>query len=326
MTIVPNQQGETVTEDKEQTIVKNGGEKETDDISNIQLIDKATYNALTADEKALYVKYNPSLTSQAYAQWLNAQNELIEAFNKLGPALQKMPDIEQLLNLQSAIDSISKMAKAFAEIPDQVSSIASAAGKVGLGALTDIFTNILKGVGALAAILYTMARNPYMMAKEYTEAFKSIDTASISEYFEGETTPNLEVAQTKVDEIVIPDKEIKEYVDNNKNKVSSAKDKTKEVIETVEVMETTAKTAEAVQDSIDDATLVLSIGTAEVAKKLVVDAYEEAYDANAKDYKEDAQGYANSVNDFIHNMPQKYIKISDLEKLKKYQANAEETS
>lgn len=71
-------------------IVENGGELNTDDYSDIKLINKTEYDSLEDTEKPLWVRYSPSLQSQAYAQWIAAQNEMVKIFGELGPVFDKL--------------------------------------------------------------------------------------------------------------------------------------------------------------------------------------------------------------------------------------------
>lgn len=71
-------------------IFEEGNEKDTDTFSDIQLIDKSVYDNFDDSEKPNWVRYSPSLQSQAYAQWIAAQNQMIKLFGELGPVFDKL--------------------------------------------------------------------------------------------------------------------------------------------------------------------------------------------------------------------------------------------
>lgn len=311
--IVPNQKGETVKEDKEEEIIENGGEITTDDISSIKLIEKQEYNALPDNEKELWVKYNPSITSLAYAKLLTSQNELTEQFNKLGALLNKAPSMKSLDDLIDAIKPIEAISKLVDPLISTINTISSTPV---VNVVAKPLEDLLKMIGAVAALLFTMFRNPYTMIKEYQQALESIDIDGIKEYFEGEATPNLELAQMELKEVVIPDDEVKQYVDDNINKLNEQKEIVTAAIDTAEILKETEKKAEEVQTAIETSTLVISAGTAELMKKAITESFNKMVDETIKDYSKDANAMASGVNNFINMMPQKYIKVSDLEKLK----------
>jgi hypothetical protein len=58
-------------------------------------------------------------------------------------------------------------------------------------------------------------------------------------------------------------------------------------------------------------------GIVQTAENAMESSYEASIKALSADYSSNAQEMTTGVNDFIHNMPQKYIKTSDLELLKK---------
>lgn len=320
MSIVSNQENEKYESNKEEEIINNGGETTTDELSSIKLIDKQQYNALSDDDKKEYVKYNPSLTSQVYVQYLNTQNQLIEYYNQMCGLISKMPDIDNLSNINSFLEPIKSIADTVSTIMDTIKTLLKTLNELGLGELGNVLTGILKLIGALAAMLYLMLRNPYLVMKEYYEAFKSVDINAIKEYFEGDTTPNLEEQTVKVNNIIIPDEEIKTYVTNNTNKISDKLKKISEAIKSIEILEQTSKMAENIQNTMDTITISMAnaaSGIAEMAKQQVIDSYNNAYDEHKDDYKTNSLEVASNVNNFIHNLPQKYIKATDLEILKR---------
>jgi 6-pyruvoyl-tetrahydropterin synthase len=305
---------------KEDEIIANGVEAETDALNNMKLIEKSEYEALPDSEKTKWVKYNPSLTSQAYVQWINAQNQLIEQFNKLGPAISKMGDLEGMDFSASLYESLEGICSAFKSAYSAVGGISSAASKVGLGALTSIFEGIFQMIGGIAGMLYTMVANPYNMLVQYEQALEQIDYAALKEQFSGETTPNIDAQKAELNDMVIPDKEIKEYVNNNVDTLDKQKTLAKKQIEKVETAKTTIQTAKTIQDTmkaVSAAMATAAAGIVQTAENAMESSYEASIKALSADYSSNAQEMTTGVNDFIHNMPQKYIKTSDLELLKK---------
>lgn len=314
---IPNQEGQKVEENKEEEIIKNGGEITTDDLSNIKLIDVQEYNKLNDDSKKLYVKYSPSLTSQAYAMYINSSNALIEQYNKLGPIIQKMPDFNTIANVEEAIKPIENVSNKVEPLVDTINSIADMPI---VGVVAQPLLDLLTIIGGVAAMFYTMIRNPFMMVKAYKEAFDSIDLESLKNIVDSETTPNLDNAISEMDSLVIPDKEIKEKVTENVEQIKTAKNTIQKAIETSETINKLLEQTTQVQQAMDTTISVLGIlaGNAPtIGKQMIVTEYEKAVEENSKDYTKDSQQVANNINSFIHNIPQKYIKIEDLEKLKK---------
>lgn len=318
---IPNQVGQKVEENKEEEIIKNGGEITTDDINDIKLIDRKAYESLNNNEKEQWVKYNPSLTSQAYTKMLTTQNQMVEAFNKLSSVTSKMPNANMVEQLDKAMKPINAVAD---KIDPLVSAINDIAGMPIVGVVAQPLLDLLTVIGGVSAMLYTMVSNPYNMLMEYKTAIESIDIDGLKEYFEGEQTENLELTQMEMKELVIPDKEIKDYVDKGVNNLKVSQEQMKAAIQTCELMKKIKNDAETIENTINTTMTVFGIlsgNATTIAQQVVVDQFNETFAEKAEDYSKDAQKMAKSTNDFIHNLPQKYIKISDLEKLKKAQNN-----
>ena len=112
-------------------IVENGGELNTDDYSDIKLINKIEYDSLEDTEKPLWVRYSPSLQSQAYAQWIAAQNEMVKIFGELGPVFDKLMPFTKggmtlqpipLTNLINAIKSVTSIAETMGSVVESIAS------------------------------------------------------------------------------------------------------------------------------------------------------------------------------------------------------------
>lgn len=318
--ILPNQKGEQPFVNKEKEIIENGGEKTTDQLSNIKLLSTEEWAALKNDEKALYVRYNPSLTSQAYAQTINGYNALITQFNQLGPMLAKAPDLKGLENIANMLEPAKTAANAISTINDSINALSEALGKVGLSALTGILTSLATFAASMTAIYNFLIRNPYTMIKQYSEALENVDWETLEAQFKGETTENIDTANLNIQEMVIPDDEIRDYVDKNLTQLSNTKDIMAKKFAELKNLKEMVEKAKTVQETVDSISLAMdgaSGGLGTMAKNVMVTTYEQNVDGTKKDYTKDSKEMVDGVNNFIHNMPAKFIKVSDLETLRK---------
>lgn len=322
----------------DEQIKENGGEIVTDEIENIKLISKEEYENLVNEEKSNWVKYNPSLQSMAYNEWLNAQNQMTDMFNQLGPMISKLSPLTggglslsgPPIGIQQLLDSMKSALDAAQSVSSVLESITQPLSVVGLSAIKDIFTTAFQLVGALAGMVYATVMNPMNMVSAYYQAIKEINIDELKSKFDGETTPNLDVVSKKMSEIVIPDKEIKQVVDDNIQEIEKTKNEAKQILEESKVIEDTLTVIKQADDTYQTyletmATMGLNwlnIGTEEAIKAMKVDFENIAQVQKGNPYTENAYKMSNSVNNFINSIPEKYIKVSDLEKLK----NAEQSS
>lgn len=317
--ILPNQINEEKQENKENEIIKSGGEKIIDTLVNIQLINQMQYNLLSDDEKKKYVKYNPSLTSQAYIEYINKQNQLVDQLNQLTPLIEKAPTLDNLESINNFLEPIKGIAETTQTILDAISALTSAFSTLGIGQLGDVLLGIFKLIGALSAMLYLMMKNPYNMIKEYQEAFDSIDTEALKTQFSIDTTPNLKLSSAKLNTLYIPDAEIKAYINTNMALLDTQLSTMTEVYTTITSLEELSSMADTIQktmSTITKATATAAAGIAELAEQQVVNEFNKVYDEHKIDYKAKTEMITKNVNNFMHNFPQKYIKATDLEKLK----------
>lgn len=322
----------------DEQIKENGGEIITDEIENIKLISKEEYENLNNEEKSNWVKYNPSLQSMVYNEWLNTQNQMADMFNQLGPMVSKLSPLTggglslsgPPIGMQQLLDSMKSALDAAQSVGSILESITQPLSVVGLSAIKDIFTTAFQLVGALAGMVYATVMNPMNMIAAYYQAIKEIDIDNLQSKFEGETTPNLDVINQQMKEIVIPDKEIKQVVDEHVEEVENIKNEAKQILDQTKTIEETMTVIKQADDTYQTyletmATMGLNwlnIGTEEAVKAMKVDFEKIAQVQKGNPYTENAYKMSNSVNNFINSIPEKYIKVSDLEKLK----NAEQSS
>ena len=299
-------------------IVENGGELNTDDYSDIKLINKTEYDSLKDTEKPLWVRYSPSLQSQAYAQWIAAQNEMVKLFGELGPVFDKLMPFTKggmtlqpipLTNLINAIKSVTSIAETMGSV---VESIASAPV---ISVIAEPLRNLFGLVGALGGMIYALYMNPYQFIEPYVSAIKAVDLSNLKEQFNAETTPNLDLYTTKVEEIPIPDPDIKAEIEAAKNQIKNLKPTAEDMLATAEALDEAAKALEGIPETLQ---AVATMGCS-WPFNAALDEFNIKFDQTKLpnvDPNNQAMQWANNVNTLVNKLPAKYIKVSDLEKLK----------
>lgn len=299
-------------------IFEEGNEKDTDTFSDIQLIDKSVYDNFDDSEKPNWVRYSPSLQSQAYAQWIAAQNQMIKLFGELGPVFDKlMPFTKGGMTLQpipltSLINSIKTVTSVAETMGDVVNTIASTAI---VNIVAEPLKNLFGLVGALGGLIYALYMNPYQFIEPYTSAIKAVDLTNLKEQFNAETTPNLDLYTTKVEEIPIPDPDIKEEIETAKNQIKNLKPTAEDMLATADALNETAKALEGIPETLQ---AVSTMGCS-WAFNAALDEFNIKFDQTKLpnvDPNNQAKQWAENVNNLVNKLPVKYIKVSDLEKLK----------
>ena len=323
---------------KDEQIKDLGGELVTDNIENIKLITGEEYHQLSKEEQTNWVRYNPSLQSMAYNEWLNAQNEMVTMFNKLGPMISKLSpltggemNLSSPIPFQQMLNSIKGALDAAQSVGSILESITTPLSIVGLSAVKDIFTTAFQLIGALAGMVYATIMNPFNMVEAYYLAVKEINLDELKSKFEGETTPNIDLTNKKMAEIVIPDEEIKKVVDDNIEAVNKTKEQAQKILEDSKIIEDTLDTIKQIDETYQTYLETMStmglnwlhIGTEDILKAMIVDFENIAEFQKGNPYTENAYAMANNVNQFIASIPEKYIKVSDLEKLKEAEKSSE---
>lgn len=299
-------------------IFEEGNEKDTDTFSDIQLIDKSVYDNFDDSEKPNWVRYSPSLQSQAYAQWIAAQNQMIKLFGELGPVFDKlMPFTKGGMTLQpipltSLINSIKTVTSVAETMGDVVNTIASTAI---VNIVAEPLKNLFGLIGALGGLIYALYMNPYQFIEPYTSAIKAVDLTNLKEQFNAETTPNLDLYTTKVEEIPIPDPDIKGEIETAKNQIKNLNPTAEDMLATADALNETAKALEGIPETLQ---AVSTMGCS-WAFNAALDEFNIKFDQTKLpnvDPNNQAKQWAENVNNLVNKLPVKYIKVSDLEKLK----------
>lgn len=307
-----------MTNGDDSLIFQEGNEKDTDTFSAIQLIDKSVYDNFDDSEKPNWVRYSPSLQNQAYAQWIAAQNQMIKLFGELGPVFDKlMPFTKGGMTLQpipltSLINSIKTVTSVAETMGSVVESIASAPN---VSVVAEPLKNLFGLVGALGGLIYALYMNPYQFIEPYTSAIKAVDLTNLKEQFNAETTPNLDLYTTKVEEIPIPDLDIKKEIEAARNQIKNLKPTAEDMLAVADALNETAKALQGIPETLQ---AVSTMGCS-WAFNAALDEFNIKFDQTKLpnvDPNNQAKQWAENVNNLVNKLPAKYIKVSDLEKLK----------
>lgn len=307
-----------MTNGDDSLIFQEGNEKDTDTFSAIQLIDKSVYDNFDDSEKPNWVRYSPSLQSQAYAQWIAAQNQMIKLFGELVPVFDKlMPFTKGGMTLQpipltSLINSIKTVTSVAETMGSVVESIASAPI---VSVVAEPLKNLFGLVGALGGLIYALYMNPYQFIEPYTSAIKAVDLTNLKEQFNAETTPNLDLYTTKVEEIPIPDLDIKKEIEAARNQIKNLKPTAEDMLAVADALNETAKALQGIPETLQ---AVSTMGCS-WAFNAALDEFNIKFDQTKLpnvDPNNQAKQWAENVNNLVNKLPAKYIKVSDLEKLK----------
>lgn len=318
--VISNQRGADINHDgnDKKILIEDGAEKKTDEISEMKLISFAEYNALKDEEKTKYVRYNPSLQSMAYAQWLATQKRAIAGFNDIGPALEKMAVVQDL-PIRDLTEQIAPVANTIKTSTDTINSLTSAPI---IGQLASPVFDVVLGLAKMCGFLYSMVVNPINMFDAYKDAVDSMDMSNYKELFKpAEGTPDINTIlteeETKMDKVVIPDKEIKNLYENQKIVVKKQfNDVVKDVGQTYTDAVTAVGNVKDAMDMMDTVMGGFTLGTATSAKKMFELAYKKSKQEYTKDYTKKANDLAEKINGFESKIPVKYIKAEDLDKIK----------
>lgn len=313
----------------DEKIQESGGENQTDDINNIKLIDKPEYNKLPEKEKPNWTKYSPSLSSQAMVLAMKSTNGMTDIFNQFGPLLSKITPLTGgkldaintggFIQLLEAIEPPIKIAEKFTSMLEPLDNEFTKPVIAPLETLAGL-------IGSLAGLVYVLIMNPYNMLSSYIQVLDDIEWDKLKEKFDTETTPNMELLSMQMDETVIPDKDMKQYFNDNiksmtemtstMNDITQSVTKVRETMERLKKVDEDARTILKAMNTMGLSVLLPKIK--KLSEKLEINyaKIKEEMDKSNK-YKKDAKKFAGSANNFLNNLPQKYILVSDLEKLKK---------
>jgi len=331
--VIPNQTGQSINKDGEdEKILHDKAEKTANELEDIKLISRSEYMELPAEKQAEYVRYNPSMQSIIYSYWLTAVNQMIGAFNKLGPMIENLEylkDWEAMLKpIKAAAQKIKNL---IGRILELIGQVLGALSKLGLGLLGDILTLIIDLISGVVEFFYQFIINPFDKILMYIAALEQVDWQGLKEFFDNdsEETPskdvNLQTAIREMNKINIPTSEIKAKVDqqmavikNVKEPIDQAYNITAQVyLDTKEVITEDAK---AIDEVITAVTGVTTFGITPVYKYIWQEAVEKTAEACKKDYTSEAKDLGEKIHAFNSMIPIEYIKKSDLETLKRLDA------
>lgn len=319
--VISNQAGADINTDgnDKKILVEDGAEKDTDNIDEIKTISNAQYKSLSEEEQKQYVRYNPSLQSMVFSEYLALQNQLINGFNTLGPAIDKMSVLSNITFLSNIASELQTVGAAFKSAADTIKNLESVEI---IGNLAKPVTSVVKMVGSLCALIVVSMTNPYNQLMAYKDAFKQIDFTEYKKLFEStEETPSiseqLALKQSEMTKIHIPSEEIKNKYNEQMAVVNSQLTEIQNAYNSIQMVDSLLTSLEAIQNTLDASTAVISFGSTTALQQAYKDGYESAKKSYSKDYTKEAQKMAKDINDFSSKLPIEWIKISDLEKLKR---------
>lgn len=319
--VISNQAGADINTDgnDKKILVEDGAEKDTDNIDEIKTISNAQYKSLSEEEQKQYVRYNPSLQSMVFSEYLALQNQLINGFNTLGPAIDKMSVLSNITFLSNIASELQTVGAAFKSAADTIKNLESVEI---IGDLAKPVTSVVKMVGSLCALIVVSMTNPYNQLMAYKDAFKQIDFTEYKKLFEStEETPSiseqLALKQSEMTKIHIPSEEIKNKYNEQMAVVNSQLTEIQNAYNSIQMVDSLLTSLEAIQTTLDASTAVISFGSTTALQQAYKDGYESAKESYSKDYTKEAQKMAKDINDFSSKLPIEWIKISDLEKLKR---------
>ena len=319
--VISNQAGADINTDgnDKKILVEDGAEKDTDNIDEIKTISNAQYKSLSEEEQKQYVRYNPSLQSMVFSEYLALQNQLINGFNTLGPAIDKMSVLSNITFLSNIASELQTVGAAFKSAADTIKNLESVEI---IGSLAKPVTSVVKMVGSLCALIVVSMTNPYNQLMAYKDAFKQIDFTEYKKLFEStEETPSiseqLALKQSEMTKIHIPSEEIKNKYNEQMAAVNSQLTEIQNAYNSIQMVDSLLTSLEAIQNTLDASTAVISFGSTTALQQAYKDGYESAKKSYSKDYTKEAQKMAKDINDFSSKLPIEWIKISDLEKLKR---------
>lgn len=320
----------------EEDIIKSGSEKMQDQLNDIKLIERPEYNALSDKEKTDWTRYSPSLTSEAMLLTLNSVNEMIGIFNQLGPMISKLSPLTKggmnLVNATGFMDLV-EMIKIPVETAKSLQGLIETISSTPIVSIVAEPLKMIVGlIASLAGLVYAMIMNPCQMIAAYYQAIKAIDLTELKEIMDTKTAPNLGLLTTELETINIPDEEIKEFIMTNVKSIVEMVNSMKEMLEQALAIEETMNALnEADKNTREVLKAINTMGLSWVVPGLkeLLDTMEVNFEEvknsldNSNEYKKNAQKFTNSANDFLNNLPQKYIKVSDFELMKNYEIQVE---
>ena len=321
--IISNQTGADINTDGNDTkiLVEDGAEKQTDSVNDIKTIPNSEYMELSKEEKAKYVLYNPGLQDKVFYEWLAMQSQLVNGFNQLGPAIEKLQVLENIQFLTAIATNLSSIASAVAAVPESIAGLSSALSKVGLGKLVEIITSLAQGIGALCALVISNMINPFANMAAYYKAWQETDFSSLETLLLPQPgTPSIATLiarqQAQLNAVHIPSEEIKNKITEQGNAISSQLSDIGAAWDSIKVVDSLLASVDEVDRLLEVAGSIMSFSVAGIAKEAYKQQFDISYDKLKIDYQEKAKKLSEKFTKFQSELPLEWILKTDLEKLK----------
>lgn len=321
--VISNQSGADINTDgnDKKILVEDGAEKQTDDADEIKTIPNSEYMELSKEEKAKYVLYNPGLQDKVFYEWLAMQSQLVNGFNQLGPAIEKLQVLENIQFLTAIATNLSSIASAVAAVPESIAGLSSALSKVGLGKLVEIITSLAQGIGSLCALVVANMVNPFANMEAYYKAWQETDFSSLETLLLPQPgTPSIATLiarqQAQLNAVHIPSEEIKNKITEQGNAISSQLSDIGAAWDSIKVVDSLLASVDEVDRLLEVAGSIMSFGVAGIAKEAYKQQFAVSYDKLKIDYQEKAKKLTEKFTKFQSELPLEWILKTDLEKLK----------
>ena len=321
--VISNQSGADINTDgnDKKILVEDGAEKQTDDADEIKTIPNSEYMELSKEEKAKYVLYNPGLQDKVFYEWLAMQSQLVNGFNQLGPAIEKLQVLENIQFLTAIATNLSSIASAVEAVPESIAGLSSALSKVGLGKLVEIITSLAQGIGALCALVVANMVNPFANMEAYYKAWQETDFSSLETLLLPQPgTPSIATLiarqQAQLNAVHIPSEEIKNKITEQGNAISSQLSDIGAAWDSIKVVDSLLASVDEVDRLLEVAGSIMSFGVAGIAKEAYKQQFAVSYNKLKIDYQEKAKKLTEKFTKFQSELPLEWILKTDLEKLK----------
>ncbi len=196
-----------------------------------KLLTEKEFNALSDEEKAKYIPYNPSMTDRGVAMAVAQANSYCEMLSQYGPMFEKMKVMPNPLpgeQLEQMVSSVEKMTS----LLDPIEKLA---GVEPIGTLVKPLVNLINAIfqvlGLLFWISFMLATGKDIFTDTYTQTVNQVDWEGLEKQKEElknrETTSSTE--NTEIDWDKIPTKEMGDKIKEVKTSVDACKESIKQV-------------------------------------------------------------------------------------------------
>lgn len=291
-----------------------GGESITDDANEIHLISKEDYNKLSDTQKQEYLKYTPSMQNEIYTNWVASQKQMINLLTQMESGINKFtPFIKNgslmslpipLQTLLEIVKSVSEMAEAMKEKINAIKSNET------LTSIAEPLEVLYQAIGALSALMFALYMNPYQMIETYLKVINEVNLPELDKET-NESLKDINKINNDMKQVPIPNMEIKEKLNDCINQSSV-------LTQNIPPITSTLNDYQSFAENIKNIDLVTQLKDSLTMKNW--------FTANLDDFIEDnvdltisptaeSKKWAENVNNATNGLPEKYIKISDIEKL-----------